>query len=186
MSELDVLFYVLGTLALLGGLGVILTKSPINSVLYLVMTMLAVAGLFFTLGAPFLASVQIIVYAGAVLVLFVMVLMLFDLKAEQKAFTRGLLSGGVKLAASGIFVGLLVGALVLSSQRLVPAESGDAATALEVTSVKDAPEVKVISKFLFVEYVFAFEVIGLLLLVVPIGVVALSRISGGTHARNDQ
>ncbi len=191
MTELDLLFYILGTLSVLGGLGLVLTKSPINSVLYLVMTMLAVAGLFFTLGAPFLAGVQIIIYAGAVLVLFVMVLMLFDLNEDRKAFTRGMISGGIKLAAAGVFVGLLVGAIILSAQRLVPAESGDvAATALTEEASPGAlgagPDTKIIAQYLFTKYVFAFEVIGLLLLIVPIGVVALSRIAGGTHADNDK
>ena len=191
MTELDLLFYILGTLSVLGGLGVVLTKSPINSVLYLVMTMLAVAGLFFTLGAPFLAAVQIIVYAGAVLVLFVMVLMLFDLNREKKAFTRGLVSGGIKLAAAGAFIGLVVGAIVLSAQRLVPAELGEVAATVfseDQTSgaLKSGPDTKTIAKYLFTKYVFAFEVIGLLLLIVPIGVVALSRIAGGTHAHNDK
>lgn len=190
MTELDLLFYILGTLSVLGGVGLILTKSPINSVLYLVMTMLAVAGLFFTLGAPFLASVQIIVYAGAVLVLFVMVLMLFDLNEERRVFTRGVVSGAIKLAAAGVFVGLVVGSIVLSAQRLVPPETGEVTTSVEVgessSGLVKAPDTKTIAKYLFTKYAFAFEVIGLLLLVVPIGVVALSRIVGGTHADDDQ
>ncbi len=89
MSELDILFYILSSMSVLFGALVVLTSSPIYSSLYLVMSMLSVAGIFMTLNAPFIAGIQIIVYAGAVLVLFVMVLMLFDLKRETKAFTKG-------------------------------------------------------------------------------------------------
>src|SRR6478609_5352850 len=93
---------------------VILLKNPIYSALSLAMTMVGMAALFVTLNAFFIAGVQLIVYAGAVMVLFTMVIMLFDLKQDIQAFTRGKLSGILKIASVGLLAGLVVGAIAMS------------------------------------------------------------------------
>lgn len=80
MTADSFLFWLLAVVTLVSGLSVILLANPIYSALCLAMTMVGVSALFATLGAYFIAGVQMIVYAGAVLVLFIMVLMLFDLK----------------------------------------------------------------------------------------------------------
>ncbi len=188
MSEFDVLFYIIALGLTLSGIGVVMSSNPIYSALFLVISMLGTAGIFFNLGATFLAGVQIIVYAGAVMVLFVMVLMLFDIKSEVAAFSRGRLSGATKLLTAGVLCGMIVGTILISSGGL-PGAAQSAAEATDATAevrppANDTDETKALSRLLFTKYLFQFEVIGLLLLVVPIGAVALSRSPGGTHARN--
>lgn len=176
LSVNDFLFYFLSCVALLGGLGVLFVRNPIYSALSLVISMIGIAGIFVTLNAFFVAGVQLIVYAGAVLVLFVMVLMLFDLKHELKTFSKGLVSGAVKIFAMSMILGLIAGASWISSEVLTSPES------LDVVGTNEA--MKNLSQLLFTKYVFGFELIGALLTIVAVGVVTLSRISGGTHADN--
>jgi NADH-quinone oxidoreductase subunit J len=137
--------------------------------------MVGVAALFVTLGAYFIAGVQLIVYAGAVMVLFVMVLMLFDLKQEVQAFTKGKISGVLKLMTIGVLAGLIIGAIKTSlvSEVVNKTESQ--------TTVDNTRE---IAQLLFTQYLFGFEALGVLLLVVAVGAVALARSKGGTHAKS--
>ncbi len=174
------LFWFLSLVTLASGLSVIFMTNPIYSALSLAMTMIGVAALFVTLDAYFLAGVQLIVYAGAVMVLFVMVLMLFDLKHEVQAFSRGRLTGAIKIASVGILSGLIVGAVTMG---LKPA-------AMAVFAVDGASNpvvvdtTKALSENLFLKNVLGFEILGVMLLVIAVGVVALSRSKGGTHARD--
>lgn len=170
------IFYILATLILVSGLMTVLSANPIYSALYLAITMISLAGMFYTLDAHFIAGVQLIVYAGAVMVLFVMVLMLFDLKTELRAFSKGAISNFLKLLSVALLAGLVVGAIPLSTELLANPDS--AAKVTSASSTKD------LAMLLFTKYVFAFEALGLLLLVVAVGVVAVSRIKGGTHARH--
>lgn len=173
MIESAILFYILGGVAVLSALGVLCISSPVYAALSLVMTMVSVAGIFWTLNAVFLAAIQVVVYAGAVVVLFVMVLMLFDLKKEKNAFNRGLMAGMAKLASIGLFFGI-VGHIVY-----VYSVSG-----VSLAPQKEFAEVEVtreLSQLLFSKYVFGFEAISILLLMVTVGVVALARAKGGTH-----
>lgn len=170
----DVAFYTLALLALAGGVGVIFSNNPIYSALNLVLTMIGVSGLFATLNAYFLAGVQLIVYAGAVLVLFVMVLMLFDLKHEMKTFSRGFISGLLKLTSLCLILGLLAGAAWISGETFFAPVSTEPERAMSST--------KALAEILFTKYLFAFEAVGVLLLIVAVGAVALSRMTGGTHA----
>jgi NADH-quinone oxidoreductase subunit J len=158
---------------------VVTFTNPVFSAVSLIMTMIAVAGLFATLNAFFLAGVQLIVYAGAVAVLFVMVLMLFDLKQENKAFSKGMFSGAAKLIAAGIFAGLLAGAIFISSE-LFPHTAPNSI----VSNPTGIASTKALGTILFTQYIFSFESLGLLLLVIAIGAVALARSKGGTHAKS--
>jgi NADH-quinone oxidoreductase subunit J len=179
MSADAFLFWLLALLTITSGLAVILMTNPIYSALCLAMTMVSVAAIFVTLNAYFLAGVQLIVYAGAVMVLFVMVLMLFDLKHELQAFTRGRFSGAVKIAAVGILSGLLAGAL-FGTRFLVSASVVDSNKSLTPAQAAITP----ISEELFLKNIFGFEILGILLLVIAVGTVALSRSKGGTHERH--
>lgn len=168
------LFWFLAILTIGSGLTLLLITNPIYSALSLAMTMIGISALFVTLGAYFLAGVQLIVYAGAITVLFVMVLMLFDLKYEVVAFTRGKFSGAFKIGASAALGGLLIGSIFLTvSEASKAISAGD----LSIDATKE------LSKELFTKYVFGFEALGILLLVIAVGVVALARSKGGTHAR---
>lgn len=167
------IFWFLTFVTLASALGVILLSNPIYSALSLAMTMVGVSALFVTLNAYFVAGVQLVVYAGAVMVLFVMVLMLFDLKHEIKAFSRGAFTGVMKLISVGAFAGLVVGAVVITEQSRAPSEAP-----MTTDSTRE------LGQLLFTQYLFGFEALGVLLLVIAVGVVALARSKGGTHARN--
>lgn len=179
MSADVFIFWFLASIVLASGLGVILFKNPVYSALSLVMTMVTVSGLFATLGAHFIAGVQLIVYAGAVMILFVMVLMLFDLKGEQLTFTRGFFTGVIKIASIGTIAGLITGAIMLTT--VATKEASELAGA---SPAAQAEPTKALGRLLFTEHIFGFEVLGVLLLIVAIGSVALARSKGGTHANN--
>ncbi len=177
MSIDVILFWFLALVVLVSGLSVILMTNPVYSALCLVMTMVGVSAIFVTLNAYFLAGVQLIVYAGAVMVLFVMVLMLFDLKHELQAFSRGKITGALKIASVGILAGLIVGAVTMGKNLIEAPTAPDSAQAAVDTT-------KVLSQNLFLKNIFGFEALGILLLVIAVGAVALSRSKGGTHARD--
>lgn len=170
-----ILFWILSLLIIVSALTVILISNPIYSALSLVMTMVGIAAVFVTLQAYFLAGVQLIVYTGAVMVLFVMVLMLFDLKHELEAFSRGKISGFFKIASVGVLAGLLVGGISMVSQK------SNTVVDVSTTAIDNT---KTLSENLFLKNVLGFELLGVLLLVIAIGTVALSRSKGGTHARD--
>ena len=161
----DILFYIFAFLTLLCGVLVVanpFSRNPVTSAMFLVLTIISMAGLFVLLHAFFLAAVQIIVYAGAVIVLFLFVIMLLNLKEEQQRKIKffGLVAG---LISVGAIVTILVMALCatrpgadLSAPQL---EGGTAA----------------LGKLLFTQYVLPFEVVSILLLVAMVGVILLSK-----------
>lgn len=165
------LFYFLAILTVVTAVGVVMADNPLISALYLVLSMLGVAGLFFQLQAPFAGAVQIMVYAGAVMVLFVLVLMLVDTNKEEEKFA----GGNISALAKGLSVGVLAGLIAAIVMRS-PIQTRDAIHTAAYSTTE-------IAKLLFTKYVLSFELLGLMLLVIPIGVVALSRIRGGTHER---
>lgn len=176
MTADAMLFWILAIFTVISALTVILITNPIYSALSLALTMIGVSALFVTLQAYFIAGVQLIVYAGAVMVLFVMVIMLFDLKHELQAFSRGKLTGILKMTCVALLAGLVVGAIVKSSGNSVLSDSAQISSDLDNS--------KILGKLLFSQYLFGFEALGVLLLVVAVGAVALSRSKGGTHARH--
>ena len=174
LSAYDLVFYFLAIFALFSAFGVVTSASPIYSAFFLVLTMMDIACLFVMLGAFFIAGVQLVVYAGAVVVLFVMVLMLFNLHKETEAFSKGTLSGMAKLGATGLLCGILATTLFNFASR---AKSMAADIGPEESTEK-------LAKLLFSDYVFGFEAISILILVVAVGAVALSQIKGGSHAKS--
>jgi NADH-quinone oxidoreductase subunit J len=170
------LFWFLAIVTVASGLSVILMNNPIYCALSLAMTMVGISALFVTLNAFFIAGVQLIVYAGAVMVLFTMVLMLFDLKHEMQAFVKGKFTGFIKVASVGLLAGLLVGAILLSVGLFT-----EKTTDNPVTFGTGMEATKALGHILYTKYLFGFEALGVLLLVIAIGAVALSRSKGGTH-----
>jgi len=163
-SMTDVLFYMLAFLTLVFGFLVIanpFSRNPVTSAMFLVLTIVSLAGLFVLLHAFFLAAVQVLVYAGAVMVLFLFVIMLLDLKAEERrrmkllAVVGGLISAGAIL---GIFLRSLLNA-PLGAAESPSLEGGTAA----------------LGRLLFTQYLLPFEVVSMLLLVAIVGVVLLSK-----------
>lgn len=159
----DVLFYVFAALTLLCAVLVIanpFSRNPVTSAMFLVLTIISMAGLFVLLHAFFLAAVQIIVYAGAVIVLFLFVIMLLDLKAEQ--FRR--------IRAFGLITGLIaVGGVVAALWKSL-ASAGHGADQPTLEGGTNA-----LGKLLFTQYTLPFEIVSVLLLVAMIGVILLSR-----------
>lgn len=156
----DGLFYLFAALMLACALLVIVSRNPVTSAMFLVLTILAMSGLFVLLHAFFLAAVQIIVYAGAVLVLFVFVIMLLDLKEEER---RKIKFFGV--VAGFVSVGGIVSAFVKSVASLKPPTESPH---LEGDTLS-------LGKLLFSHYLLPFEVVSVLLLVAMIGVILLSK-----------
>ena len=157
------LFYFLSFLAILCGLMVILEKNPIHSVLYLIITFFAIAGHYILLNAQFLAAVHIIVYAGAIMVLFLFVIMLLNLNKETEPHKSNL----VKFAAV-ISAGLL---LVV----LVAALRGTTALPAPVTTNAEMGLVKNLGKVLFNQFLLPFETASILFLAAMVGAVMLGK-----------
>jgi NADH-quinone oxidoreductase subunit J len=161
----DVLFYVFAALTLLCGVLVVanpFSRSPVTSAMFLVLTIVSLAGLFVLLHAFFLAAVQIIVYAGAVIVLFLFVIMLLDLKEEQRR----------KIKMFGFVGGLIsVGAIVAIFLRTLKAVHPGAG--LPVPQLEGGTNA--LGELLFKQYVLPFEVVSVLLLVAMVGVILLSK-----------
>jgi NADH-quinone oxidoreductase subunit J len=159
----DVLFYVFATLTLLCAILVIanpFSRSPVTSAMFLVLTIISMAGLFVLLHAFFLAAVQIIVYAGAVMVLFLFVIMLLDLKEEQRR----------RVKVFGFFGGIIAvgGIISILVKSLTTADAGADAPSLEGGT-------NALGKLLFTQYTLPFEIVSVLLLVAMIGVILLSK-----------
>jgi NADH-quinone oxidoreductase subunit J len=159
----DVLFYVFAALTLLCAILVVanpFSRNPVTSAMFLVLTIISMSGLFLLLHAFFLAAVQILVYAGAVIVLFIFVIMLLDLKEEQR---RKIKFFG--LAAGLVSVGIVVSIFVKSLASIKPAA---AEPTLE-------GETYALGKLLFTQYTLPFEIVSVLLLVAMVGVILLSK-----------
>lgn len=164
MDLQNILFYIFSALTL--GCGVLVianpfSRNPVTSAMFLVLTIISMAGLFVLLHAFFLAAVQILVYAGAVIVLFLFVIMLLDLKAEvlRRLKIYGLLAGAISVGAILTIFLKCLGATLLSPDSQ-PAPEGNPAA---------------LGKVLFTSYVLPFEVVSVLLLVAMIGVILLSK-----------
>jgi NADH-quinone oxidoreductase subunit J len=161
----DILFYVFAALTLLCGVLVVanpFSRSPVTSAMFLVLTIVSLAGLFVLLHAFFLAAVQIIVYAGAVIVLFLFVIMLLDLKEEQRR----------KIKLFGFIGGLIsVGAIVAIFLRTLKAVRPGAG--LPTPQLEGGTNA--LGELLFKQYVLPFEVVSVLLLVAMVGVILLSK-----------
>ena len=165
-------FWIIAGLAVGGALGVVLSRSPVASLLFIVATLAGVAAAFVLLEAHFLAAIQIIVYAGAIMVLFLFVIMLLNLGHDR---IRDL-----KLSAFSILAFLAAGSLAgLMATRLgasggdgdFPTAGGEAIDRV----VAEHGAVGAIARPLYTDYVVAFEITGILLLVAIVGALALAR-----------
>ena len=163
-------FVIVALIAVLSAVGLIVKKNPIHGALFLVVNLGAVAAMYLMLGAEFLAVAQVIVYAGAIMVLFVFAIMvLIPGKEETGPDPRR----NLRLVA--LPVGALLGAQLLLVwgvvRRTAPATSVPAASG----------NVETIGRLLFTDYLFPFEVTSVLLLVAIVGVIALAKGKAGTE-----
>jgi len=164
----QIVFYVLAFLTVLGGIGVITFKNPVHSALSLLGTFLMVAGLFVLRHAEFLAAVQVLVYAGGIMVLFLFVIMLVNVKSLQPEAV--FLSGQGPLAVlAGVLLGTLIAFGVLAG-KLAAAGAGGAA-ALQMVEGKALGNTEAVGWLLYRQYLVPFEVVSVVLLVAMIGAI---------------
>ncbi len=158
-----VLFLTLAVISVILSLLMVFSKNPVHSVLYLILTFFTIAGLYVMLNAQFLAVVHIIVYAGAIMVLFLFVLMLLNLNKESEPRKSGawLFTSAI---TAGMLLVTLVGALKGSIQVPVPAIPDT-----QVGLVQN------LGRVLFTEFVVPFEIAGILFLAAMVGAVLVGK-----------
>jgi NADH-quinone oxidoreductase subunit J len=166
-------FVVAGAACLAGALGVVLNRNPVHAALSLVGTLFGIAVLFVAQEAHFLAAVQVIVYAGAIVVLFLFVLMLLGVDRAEDLSIEPL--GGQRIAA--IVVGLGVLALPLLALASTGGEATGAVAQPGSPAFVDESSVNVeqLGESLFTRYVFAFEITSVLLVIAVVGAVVMAR-----------
>jgi NADH-quinone oxidoreductase subunit J len=161
MTPVLIVFFVLAALAVLGAVTLIAARHPIHSALALIVVMVALAGLYLLQGAEFVAAVQIIVYGGAIMVLFVFVIMLLNAGEEERTSVSSIARiAGIPLALA--LSGFLAAAVLRFSQSAPQAPVAASST-------------RVLSLLLFREFVFPFELTSFLILVAILGALVLAQ-----------
>jgi NADH-quinone oxidoreductase subunit J len=165
MNVIEIMFWFLSVLALGSAAMVVASKNPVHSILYLILTFFAISGHYILLNAQFLAIVNIIVYAGAIMVLFLFVVMLMNLNAESEPQQKNkwfLYIGGI---AGGSLLLVIVAALkqTAATTQLVQMNNGNVGL------------IKNLGMSLFSDYVFPFELSSVLFLSAMIGAVVISK-----------
>jgi NADH-quinone oxidoreductase subunit J len=165
------LFWLLSMIALIAAVSMIIQRNPVYSALFLIVTLLSLAALFLLLHASFLAAIQIIVYAGAIMVLFLFVIMLLDVRRTEVSPSR------VKLQKS---LGLLLGVVFLVETVLVlrSATVMDMVRTAPVPTDADFGTAAALGRALFSGYVFPLQLAAVLLFVALIGAVVLAKRRG--------
>jgi len=160
-------------MVLAGALGVILRSNPVHAALSLILTLFGVAVLFVAQHAEFLAAVQVIVYAGAIVVLFLFVIMLLGVDRAENMRTEPLAAQRWIAGVVGIgMLALLVAAVYSGSDEVVVRGEGIAST---VAGDNPNANVEQLAKSIFSDYVVAFELTSILLVVAVVGTVLLAR-----------
>lgn len=179
------LFWLFSTIMLIGGTAVIAFRNPVSSAMSVVTCFVGLAGLFIGLSAFFVGIIQILVYTGAVMVLFLFIIMLLDLKDEERrAQSFAPIAAGITLAIA--FVIQLFGILSRTPNKTAPAlDAASLAAAANhfpkgsaiATALSDSrlPDTHLIGQTLFTGYNLPLQILGVLLLVATVGVVVLSK-----------
>ena len=161
----DVLFWIFAALMLLFGAAVVINRNPVASALSLVVSFMGLSALFISLDAFFIGIIQILVYAGAVMVLFLFIIMLLDLRAEERRKINAVAFAGGMAVALAFFVQLC---LVIGQLR-------DARQPFPALPTPRIDDVRAVGLLLFENYNLPFQVIAVLVLVATIGVIVLSK-----------
>ncbi len=164
MGITQILFWFLSLLAVGSAAMVVISKNPVHSILFLIITFFAISGHYILLNAQFIAIVNIIVYAGAIMVLFLFVVMLMNLNAESEPQKNRLM----------LFIGTIAGASLMLV--LVAAlKQTDTSMHLVQMTTGDVGLIEQLGKALFTDYVFPFEISSVLFLSAMIGAVVISK-----------
>lgn len=156
-----VLFILFGAIAVCGAIMVVTRKHPMASALYLILTLFAVAALFVLRQAHFLAAIQVIIYAGAVVVLFIFVIMLINVPEDRLPVERATTMRVLGVLAAGFFI---LESAVLARRYSIP-----------IGPVAEVGTVESVGRALFTDYLLAFEITSVLLLAAVIGAIALAK-----------
>ena len=172
----ETLFYVLGTLSVLFAVGVVRARMPLFSVLNLLGTFFCLAAIYLLAGFPFLAAVQLLVYAGAIMVLFLFVIMLLNLGDEAEIERQS----GPSLSGRRLFVAG-ASAATLALVGLAAADLDVAFTADAVSSDRALDDLDTLARLLFSRYMLPFEAASLLLLATMVAVIVLAKRQRGAR-----
>ena len=165
-------FYLFGLIAVASALLFVTRKSPVAAALWLVNTMFCLAAMYVLLDAQFIGVIQVLVYAGAIMVVFLFVIMLLNLgHPSELADARGL---GWKLAAGAVGLGLLAEVFALTRAK-VPLPMLELKAGALAAQVQAQGAIAPVAKPLFTEYLLAFELTSVLLLAAIVGAVVLGR-----------
>jgi NADH-quinone oxidoreductase subunit J len=162
MSITEILFWFLTALALLSALMVVFSKNPVHSVLWLIAVFFAISGHYIILNAQFLAIVNLIVYAGAIMVLFLFVIMLMNLNADTEPQKNKWLWWAGTIAGGSLML-VIVAALRNSEMQMAQIRGGDIGL------------IQVLGKVLFTDYVLPFEISSVLFLSAMVGAVVIGK-----------
>lgn len=167
MTALHIIFYVFSTVAVLSGLMVVATKNPVHSVLFLVMTFVAMAGIWILLNAEFLSLILVLVYVGAVMTLFLFVVMMLniDLASKREGFVR-------LLPFAGIIVLLVIGLIFMV---IGPKHFGLESVASPVPFPADYSNTADLGLVLYTNYAYPFEIAAVLLLTSIVAAISLTH-----------
>ena len=161
-------FYLFATLTIVPAIAVIFARNPVHSVLWLILAFFNAAGLMLLVGAEFIAMLLVIVYVGAVAVLFLFVVMMLDVDFAS------LRSGFTKNLPFGLLV-----ALVLLAEIIIAVSARNVGPGTGVIPTVTQPNVVALGEMLYSRYLFPFEIAGLILLVAMIGAIVLTHRSRG-------
>ncbi len=162
------LFYIVGTIAVLAAVYLIFERNPVFCALYLIQTMVCIAVLYILLEAQFIAAVQMIVYAGAIMVLFLFVIMLLNIKGDEES-KRSFPFRKIPAILMGIAL-LTVICIILKSKLLQGKQ--DVYTVAQIESIGNT---QLIGNLLFTDYLLPFEITSILLFVAAIGAIMLAK-----------
>ncbi|MEP6681721.1 MAG: NADH-quinone oxidoreductase subunit J [Parafilimonas sp.] len=165
MIATEILFWFLSALALFSALMVLVSKNPVHSVLWLIVVFFAISGHYILLNAQFLAIVNLIVYAGAIMVLFLFVIMLMNLNNETEPQRNSM----IKLA--GVVAGCLLLTVMVSAVR----SAGEINNSTATMSEGNIGLIENLGKVLFTEYVVPFEISSVLFLSAMVGAVVIGK-----------
>ena len=163
------IFYIFAALSVFGALGVLFLKNPIHCALSLVGTFFCLGSIYVMLNAEFVAVIQVLIYAGAIMVLFLFVLMLLssrDTEMSSNKWTTGKILAG--LLSLGIFVQI---AYLFTGNELKLGTKGE----YPIEVVEEIGSIALIGRLLFTDYILSFEIIVILLLVAVIGAVVIAK-----------
>ncbi len=162
----DILFFLFASVMIASGVMVITRRNPVSSALYLVLNFFTLGGIYLTLNAQFIAVIQILVYAGAIMVLFLFVIMLLNLGDEQRLAEK---ISYVKIAAVGLSIGVFLEIVYIVGFSTGTIPEGNLARGIEIGTIE------YLGKAMFTTFVFPIEIVAILLLAAVIGAVILAK-----------